>query len=369
MIDGHCHLSLHQGALPGVKFASSAEYSTLWAARALNKTLRAGITGISVPGGKWFVDVTVRDAVNAGLIEGPRMFTAGRGLTPYGGIFDTDPSWTNEPDSSGFDDSAGVICNTVDDYRTEVRRQCKHGVDLIKVADSFWGDIQTISQEELTAVVDEAHRRKVKVAIHSRGSGSTRASALAGVDWIFHADFATDEDLEAVAEAGMPIMPVFTAVHVAVEYGAEIGFSPEVRDRMRAQLESNYRSAQKARQLGIPLLSGSDSGNAAAFVHGKYSGWEPEIMVKYVGLSPLEAITAATKLNAQVVGLEGEVGVIEEGKLADISIWDKDPVADIGIFKDDKNLKVVLCRGKNIDLENEEGFLKLPYEPPRAVRR
>src|SRR3954464_7985462 len=86
LIDGHVHLSSHQGALPGVRFTSTPEYATLWTARVVGKILNAGVTGISVPGGKWFVDATVREAVAGGLIEGPRIFCAGRALTPYGGI-------------------------------------------------------------------------------------------------------------------------------------------------------------------------------------------------------------------------------------------------------------------------------------------
>ena len=85
---------------------------------------------------------------------------------------------------------------------TEVRRQCKHGVNFIKMADSTWGEIQTISQEELKAVADEAHRRSARITIHSRGADSTRAAAQAGFDWILHADLATESDLDAVAGGG-----------------------------------------------------------------------------------------------------------------------------------------------------------------------
>src|ERR1700731_3683489 len=91
LIDAHCHISLHQGALPGVKYTSSAEFCTLWAAHAIGRVLRAGVTSIAVPGGKWFTDVTVREAVEGGVLEGPRMGVAGRALSNYGGIFDPDP--------------------------------------------------------------------------------------------------------------------------------------------------------------------------------------------------------------------------------------------------------------------------------------
>jgi imidazolonepropionase-like amidohydrolase len=98
-----------------------------------------------------------------------------------------------------------------DDFIRETRRQCKRGVDLIKIADSTWGDVQTLADDEIAAVVDEAHRHNVKVTIHWRGSTSTRAAARAGIDLIYHADLATEADLDIIAKAGMPIAPVLTS--------------------------------------------------------------------------------------------------------------------------------------------------------------
>ena len=209
-IDAHCHISLHQGALPGVRYASTAEFCTLWAAHAIGRVLRAGVTSIALPGGKWFTDVTVRGAVEGGLLEGPRMVVAGRALSNYGGIFDPDPY----PAFEGT--PAGVLCNTRDEFIRETRKQCKRGVDLIKIADSTWGDVQTVADDEIAAVVDEAHRHNVKVTIHSRGSTSTRAAAKAGVDLIYHADLATQTDLDVIAKAGMPLAPVLTSPWIGV---------------------------------------------------------------------------------------------------------------------------------------------------------
>ena len=155
LIDAHCHISLHQGALPGARYTSSAEFCTLWAAHAIGRVLRAGVTSIAVPGGKWFTDVTVREAVDAGLLEGPRMVVAARALSNYGGIFDPDPYPAYEGSPA---DAAGVLCNTRDAFILETRKQCRRGVDLIKIADSTWGDVQTLAQDEISAVVDEAHR-------------------------------------------------------------------------------------------------------------------------------------------------------------------------------------------------------------------
>src|SRR6516164_3872840 len=245
LIDGHVHLSMYQGVPPGIGFPTSAEFCTLRAAQNLMPILRAGFTSVSVPGGKWFVDVTLREAVNTGMLQGPRIFCAGRALTPPGGIFGNRPSG----DGDLADDATGVLCRTVDDFVIETRRQCAHGVDMIKIADSRWGDEQTVSREAIAAVVEEAHRHGVKVSIHSRGSGSTRDAALAGVDWIFHADLATEADLDTVARAGVPIMPAFTQGEIWAEHG--IGVAPAMRDRLKTRLDVNIKAmaAEKARGI------------------------------------------------------------------------------------------------------------------------
>ena len=361
MIDGHVHLSSHQGALPGVRYPSSPEFATLWTARIVGQILNAGVTGVSVPGGKWFVDVTVREAVNGGLIEGPRIFCAGRALTPHGGIFDN----STQTNPEGTADSVGVLCNTLDDYVRETRRQCKRGVDMIKIADSYWGDTQTVSRDELRAVTEEAHRRNVAVTIHARGGGSTRDAAIAGVDWIYHADLATDADLDEVAKAGIPIMPVFTQCQLISEQSDATGFAGMMRNRVRAQLEKNFAAIRKARSRGIPILYGTDSGNAAAFAYGKYHGREAEILVREIGLTPMEAIVACTSGNARAIGLAGEVGTIAPGKLADVIVWDRDPVEDITVLQRPELLHAVIKDGRPID-RTREGFRALESEPPRA---
>jgi len=367
LIDAHCHISLHQGALPGVKYTSSAEFCTLRAAHAIGGVLRAGVTSIAVPGGKWFTDVTVREAVDGGLLEGPRMVVAGRALSNYGGIFDPDPypAYDGTPN-----DAAGALCNTRDEFIRETRKQCKRGVDLIKIADSTWGDVQTVAEDEIAAVVDEAHRHNVKVAIHSRGSTSTRAAVKAGIDLIYHADLATEADLDIVAKAGMPIAPVLTSPWVGVEHGAAArGFGDRVRDRLRAQLDTSFQMVRNASKRGIPVLSGSDTGNASAFAHGRWHGKEAELFVKEVGMTPMEAILANTSRNAWLIGLDGEIGVIAPGKLADIVIWNSDPLADITVLQRPDEISVIVKDGLIVDRADPGGFRQLSEEPPRAGAR
>jgi imidazolonepropionase-like amidohydrolase len=366
LIDAHCHISLHQGALPGVKYTSSAEFCTLWAAYAIGRVLRAGVTSIAVPGGKWFTDVTVREAVEGGLLEGPRMVVAGRALSNYGGIFDPDPYPASEGTPA---DTAGVLCNTRDEFIRETRKQCKRGVDLIKIADSTWGDVQTVADDEISAVVDEAHRHNVKVTIHSRGSTSTRAAAKAGVDLIYHGDLATEDDLDIIAKAGMPIAPVLTSPWIGVEHGAAArGFGDRVRDRLRRQLDTSFQMIRNTRARGIPVLSGSDTGNASAFAHGRWHGKEAELFVREVGMSPMQAILANTSGNAAMVNLAGEAGVIAPSKLADIVIWDSDPIADITVLQRPEEISAIIKDGRIVDCQGVGGFRELSEEPGRSRR-
>jgi imidazolonepropionase-like amidohydrolase len=364
LIDAHCHISLHQGALPGARYTSSAEFCTLWAAHAIGRVLRAGVTGIAVPGGKWFTDVTVREAVEAGLLDGPRMVVAARALSNSGGIFDPDPYPAYEGSPA---DAAGVLCNTRDAFIRETRKQCRRGVDLIKIADSTWGDVQTVAEEEITAVVEEAHRHNVKVAIHSRGSTSTRAAARAGIDLIYHADLATEDDLDIVAKAGIPIAPVLTSPWIGIEQGAAArGFGERARDRLRRQLDTSFQMIRNARARGIAILSGSDTGNASAFTHGRWHGKEAELFVNEIGMTPSEAIAANTGCNAWLLGLDGETGVIAPGRLADIVIWNGDPIADITVLQRPDQISVIIKDGRIVDRTVAGGFLQLSEEPPRA---
>ena len=357
LIDGHCHLSFGFPAVSSLKYPSgrgtvSPGFNAIRAARNAQTVLRSGVTSISIPGGTWFIEVGLRDAINAGLVEGPRIFTAGRFIVTYGSIGDYEPSWVGTPEHL-----LGVLANDVNDMITEVRRQTKHGVDFVKLADSVWGDNQTMSKEEIAAVVDEAHRRNSRVAIHSRGAGSTKAAAEAGVDWIMHADLATEAELWAVAEAGVRVMPTMTFLFEAISIGQEKGRSQEEIDIIRRNAESAVKVLETARNFGVKVMAGTDSGNSPVMPYGELHANEAEVMVKYGGYTPMEAIVANTRENAYAVGLEGELGTIESGKLADLLILDADPLADISILQGGRHLEAVIKDGRRIDLHGGEDML------------
>jgi imidazolonepropionase-like amidohydrolase len=275
-------------------------------------------------------------------------------IVTYGCIEDDEPSWEGTPDHS-----IGKLCNTADEMVTEVRRQSKHGVNFIKMADSRSGESQMLAKDEIAAVVAEAHRRNLRVGIHSRGAGSTRAAAEAGVDWIIHADLATDRDLEAVAKAGIPIIPTATFLAMVVELGTKVGAEQVQLDinRMKRHFDLLCQLMHKARKLGIKLLVGTDTGNNTFMRYGEVHAKEIEIFVKYGGFSPLEAIAAATRDNAYALGLEGQVGEVEAGRLADIIALDSDPLADITVLQGGKHLTHIIKDGKIVDLAARDDAL------------
>ena len=361
LIDGHCHLSFGMPAVQGYASARGTinpGFSAIRAATNAQTILRSGVTSVSIPGGTWFIEVGLRDAINAGLMEGPRIYTAGRFIITYGSIADSEPSWVGAPEHT-----YGVLANNVTDMITEVRRQTKHGVDFIKLADSTWGDTQTIAKEEISAVVEEAHRRNARISIHSRGAGSTKAAAEAGVDWIMHADLATEAELYAVAEAGVRIMPTMTFLFEALEVGKEKGRSDAELDIIKRNADNAVTVLQIARSLGVQVMSGTDTGNSPVMPYGVLHAHEAEVMVKFGGYTPLEAITASTKDNAYSVGMEGELGVIEAGKLADLLILDADPLDDIRVLQGGKHLNSVIKDGRRVDLSaqpEDEIVLALP---------
>ena len=365
LIDGHCHLSFgfpHISGGPSTRGTTSPGFSALRAARNAQQVLRAGVTSVAVPGGTWFNDVAIRDAIAVGLIEGPRIACAGRFIVTYGGITDNEPSWVGTPEHT-----IGVLANDVSAMITEVRRQCKYGVDFIKLADSTWGDTQLIAPEELSAVVQEAHRRGARVTIHSRGAGSTRAAAQAGMDWILHADLATDIELEVVAEAGVRLMPTMTFLRRGAEVGAEFGRGPREMDRLKRHWESAVHMLQRARALGITIMCGTDSGNSPLMPYGQLHAHEAEILVRYGGYTPMEAIVASTKNTAFAMGLEDDLGTLQPGKLADVIILKSDPLADIRVLQGGQHLATVIKDGKIVPLNGhgvEEEMLAFAQPTP-----
>jgi len=161
------------------------------------------------------------------------------------------------------------------------------------------------------------------------------------------------------------LMPTMTFLERALEVGHEFGRGRREIDLIKRNWDSAVRMLERARALGVKILCGTDSGNSLLMQYGKWHAREAEILVRYGGYSPLQAITACTRDNAFVVGLEGEVGVLQPGKLADVIILDSDPVADIRVLQDSRHLTTVIKDGKRVALNGRETEQDLlAFAPP-----
>jgi imidazolonepropionase-like amidohydrolase len=349
MIDGHVHLTYGESRTEEeIDLYTSPELRTLLAARNVTKVLQAGVTSISQPGGSYYIGVGIREGISRGLLQGPRMTSAGRYLTTSNGLTD----WY--PDSVGVPaGNIGVLTNTVDQMREEIRRQVKNGVDLIKLSDSAYGEFQAFANDEMKSVADLAHQLGRKLTIHARGSDEVGAAVNAGFDWIMHGNMMTDEVVEKLAVSRIPLVPTLLLLANLVDF-AEVGRVPAAAiDGCKRLLDRSAESLHRAHSAGVKFAVGTDTGFAVA-PYGEWHGRELELLHVYAGLSPLEAIQAGTSHGAVMVNLDGEVGEIAVGKLADVLVVSGDPSIDLGVLSDPDNIEVVILNG--VIQEFEEGL-------------
>lgn len=353
LIDAHCHVTFDDVQSNDELFfhrpATTAAMITLFN---LPKLLRAGVTSFMDPDTVRGIGPEIRDVVAAGAFPGPRISTGVQALlTSVGGT-----AGRLIPDEG--DIGYAAVVNSIDEMVTETRRQIKNGADWIKIhatgsIPTKAGELQVWSLDELTAVCDTAHALGVPVAAHCRNASSTRDAARAGVDLILHASYMDDEGLEAILESGSALCPTFTFLANLADYGARVGAGLGMQDVFRGEIKATAAMMRKAYDAGVPLLCGSESGFALT-PYGHWHAREMEVFVDELGLTPLEAITCATKNNALAMRMDGELGVVAEGYRADVIVVDGDPAADVTVLQDRSRLRAVVSRGHAVDLDEPE---------------
>ena len=351
MIDCHVHPSYNEiTSIEGLELYGSAEYRTLKAALAIRKILRAGVTSVGSPGGVWKVNVALRDAVDAGLIEGPRILAGGHYISTWNGTGSFFPSHIEHPQSS-----FAVLCNTRDEMIKQVRLEIKDGVDIIKVSGD--GDTSTpagmdllgsITLDDLKAIAEIAHRMKRKVTIHARSGRASAEASQAGFDWIIHASFMSDEDLGVIVKNGTPINPTLSLLANTIEWGPDLGAASGLIDYYKYELDAASNILTKAHEAGVTMMAGTDSGMMTV-PSGAWHAREMEHLMTYCGLNNMEAIQSSTRNAAEVMGVGDQVGTLEEGKFADILVVRGDPLADISVLQDPARLDVIMKDGRIVD--------------------
>jgi imidazolonepropionase-like amidohydrolase len=347
LIDAHCHISFDEPNSNDELFFHRREgLAAIIAAANVQKLLAAGVTGFFDADSLWEIGVDLRDALEAGIVRGPRMATGGNAmLTSVGG---TAGRLIPDEGRRGY----GVVVHSRDDIVREVRRQIKIGVDWIKVhvtgltpRQKGQGEVQVWSLDEMKLVCDTAHALGTPVVGHCRGAPSTRDAALAGFDMILHATYMDEEALAAVVDKRVPLVPTFTFQANLADYGAAVGASEGIRKIFQKEITDSAVMLKRAFDAGVPLLCGTESG----FSITPYGDWhyrELEVFVNEIGLTPLQAITAATSANAFALGLDGQTGAIESGRLADIIVVDGDVARDVRLLGDHSRLRHVILNGE-----------------------
>jgi len=327
LIDCHTHLMAHMpdtddGYLLDLARKSQA-FRALEGAFDARLTLRAGFTTVRdvENEGSGYADVALRDAIEQGLVEGPRMQVATRAIAAVGQY----NPFSISPDLTNFPTGAQMISGT-EEARRAVREQIGHGADLIKV----YADWQTptLTVEEMRVIVEEAHKLKRKVAAHASTPEGIRNALNAGVDSIEHGHEADQKDLELMKEKGVFLVPTLGVLDAIFAKRVD-QLTPNQRKGWEAWLDGIQRTVQQAKALGVKIASGYDAGNAER--QGKNA--EELVALTKRGLSPIEAIRAATTTAAELLGWEDRLGAIETGKFADLIAVEGDPLKDITVLR------------------------------------
>jgi len=342
LIDCHDHVAFHGYELVrrwGLDEPASSRH--LRTARVLSGLLAAGYTAVRDAGG---LDAGFRSAIDEGLIVGPRLVVSLSIISPIGGIGDRVSPSGHTPASADPSLPSGVT-EGIESVRNTVRTMVRAGADVIKCATTGGASSRAghgprdraFNAEEMKALVDEAHGLGRRVMCHAVGGAGLRLAVEAGVDSIEHGCYlAEDPELLAMmAERGIFFVPTLTVY----EYHRESPWA-HVRERARALHAHHLESVRRAQALGVKVVAGTDAGG--------HSHPANALELRYLveaGLSPMQALQAATGLAAECLGLERDIGTIEKGKQADLVVVDGDPLADIRVLEDARRIRLVMKGG------------------------
>jgi imidazolonepropionase-like amidohydrolase len=325
LIDAHTHLTGNPEQIGYASLGMSVPREALYGARNARRTLEAGFTTVRNVGAGGFSDIALRDAINDGDIPGPRIDASGPAIGVTGGHCDENLL------APQFHYSSDGVADGVPGVMQKTREIVKYGADVIKICATGGvlskGDspgAEQFSDEEIRAIVTEAHRLERKVAAHAHGASGIKQAVLAGVDSIEHGSFINDEDIALMKARGVYLVPTLYLADWFMENAQRLNIPPFIMEKAKVVLPTARINISRAFKAGVKVAFGTD---AAVYPHG-LNGREFAVMVK-LGLTPVQAIQAATVNAADLLGWSNRVGSIEAGRFADIIAVTGDPTKDV----------------------------------------
>jgi imidazolonepropionase-like amidohydrolase len=354
LVDVHTHLVFGNAkSEEDIDLHVSPEFRALRGLFFTQHVLAAGYTSVVVPGDAGQCSISVRNAINAGMFTGPRIAASSNVISNRQSLNDWFPSWVGTPEYF-----SGRLCATRDEQIAEIRRQAKDGVDLMKIAmdgPHFRPNgehIAAFTEDETRLMVDEIHRLGKKVAVHAYGREAVLYAAKAGVDVIFHGFFMDDECIDAILKSGSHVAPTFTMLANNTEFAEpyEASTKSGYASMQRRVIEAGCRNLKKAFAAGVPFMTGSDSGFAIT-PYGEWHAREIEILVDWLGLSPAQALRAATSVSAKMMPAAQRVGALEVGRRADFIRVDGSPLDNVAILQERQRICGVYLGGRRIEAQ------------------
>lgn len=333
LIDMHVHIEGETSPDRYLKqFTQNAADVAFDALTYANKTLMSGVTTVRDLGGSG-VNIALRNAINKGKVDGPRILTAGKALSITGGH--GDPTNGYRKDLMGDPGPKEGVVNSKEDAKKAVRWRYKNGADWIKITAT--GGVLSVAkdgmgphfkEDEIEAIVSAANDLGFSVAAHAHGAEGMKRAVRAGVRTIEHGTFMDDETMDLMIKNNCYYIPTISAGKYVVGKANQPGyFPPVVAEKAKAVGPQIQATFQKAYEKGVPIGFGTD---AAVFPHG--DNWEELKYMNEAGMPIMEAIQAATSVNAQILEMEDQIGAIKIGLQADIIAIDGDPLEDIDAF-------------------------------------
>jgi imidazolonepropionase-like amidohydrolase len=346
LVEAHYHPTYFNVAeLADLDIKYPVEYVTLLAAANARLALECGYTAARSGGSLHNIDVWLKKAIDEDIFPGPRLAASGREICGSAGLMDWNPDYLK----LGMEGLI-LLVNGPTEARAAARKLVKDGVEWIKTyptgdAASRHADHHSLcmTEEEMAAVVGEAHNYKVKVTGHCRANLGIKNALRAGFDTLEHGTFMDNEALDMLLERNTPVIPALQFEWASVQRGPEFKLPQWVIDGHQETLDAGAESARMILKAGGRLGMGGDYGFAWN-PHGDYAK-EIGFFVKHVGFSPLEAIKCATKTGAEIMGQSKDFGTLEPGKLADILIVDGDVLRDITLLEDRRRFVAVMQGG------------------------